>query len=287
MAATQLKGFYDLPPETKGGVFGTAAQICSPLANADVLKCITKPKDKKIKEFIPENFVKTADSFYALSSASKKGTATSIITALTVHILEAAENYALTCKNSRLPFPMFLALDEVANVVKWKDLPEKYSFYRKYGIVMLSILQDYAQGVKLWRKEGMQMLFDNANINMYLGNVVDEEYNKKLTEIAGKYEITQKNKTFNSKDLFSSSTQRNDQEKFIYEISDFASWPLPGTVKFGMFLKKNLAKPGRAFLFGKGYKTIIELIPYFQRANGKELSLKQKMYEKMRIENGK
>ena len=45
-------------------------------------------------------------------------------------------------------------LDEAANVCRWRDLPNLYSHYGSRGIILMTILQSWSQGVEVWVSPG-------------------------------------------------------------------------------------------------------------------------------------
>ena len=50
-------------------------------------------------------------------------------------------------------------LDEAANVCRWRELPNLYSHYGSRGIVLMTILQSWSQGVEVWGRDGMRKLW--------------------------------------------------------------------------------------------------------------------------------
>ena len=72
-----------------------------------------------------------------------------------------------------MPIPMLIVLDEAANIVRWRDLPKQYSHFGSRGIVVMTILQSWAQGVRCWGAEGMDALWSAANIKV-LGSGLDD-----------------------------------------------------------------------------------------------------------------
>ena len=72
-----------------------------------------------------------------------------------------------------LALPLVAVLDEVANVCRWRELPDLYSHYGSRGIVVLSILQSWAQGEGCWGEQGMRKLWDASNVKIFAGGVTD------------------------------------------------------------------------------------------------------------------
>nr|WP_240675167.1 TraM recognition domain-containing protein [Cellulomonas endophytica] len=75
---------------------------------------------------------------------------TGLVGALTVAVAEAAEELATRSPGGRLRNPLLGVLDEAANVCRWRELPNLYSHYRSRGIVLMTILQSWSQGLEVW-----------------------------------------------------------------------------------------------------------------------------------------
>lgn len=67
-----------------------------------------------------------------------------LVTALTIAVVEAAEEFASRSAGGRLATPLLGVLDEVANVCRWRALPDRYSHYGSRGIVLMTVLQSWS-----------------------------------------------------------------------------------------------------------------------------------------------
>jgi len=84
---------------------------------------------------------------------------------------------------------MMAVLDEVANVCRWRELPDLYSHYGSRGIVMEAFLQSWAQGVECWGPEGMKKLWSAANIGVYAGGAKEEQFLEGLSRLCGEVDV--------------------------------------------------------------------------------------------------
>ena len=141
------------------------------------------------RELDPHEFVQTSATMYSLSKEGR-GSAGPLVTALTVAITEAAEDLAKASPGGRLPVPMVAVLDEAANVYRWRELPNLYSRYGSRGIVLLTILQSWSQGVEVWGRDGMRKLRSAANIKVYGGGVSEVEFLGELSQLIGDFDLT-------------------------------------------------------------------------------------------------
>lgn len=80
---------------------------------------------------------------------------------------------------------MIGVLDEAANVCRWRELPNLYSHYGSRGIVLMTILQSWSQGVEVWGRDGMRKLWSAANIKVYGGGVAEAEFLNELAQLVG------------------------------------------------------------------------------------------------------
>lgn len=243
LSADSLAGVINAPDKQRAGIYGTAQQSAQFLINRKVTRWVTpRGQDDPRPQFNPHQFVRDGGTLYSLSKEGQ-GTAGPLVTALTVAVVEAAEDYAKTCPNGRMPSPLVGVLDEAANVCRWKDLPDLYSHFGSRGIVLMTILQSWAQGVECWGERGMEKLWSAANIRVYGGGVSDANFLERLSKLIGDYDVTSGSATY-SKEGRSHSQQM--QRHNIMEVSDLASMP-----------------PGRAVVFPSGIPaTMVKTVPW-------------------------
>lgn len=241
--AAGLQGKYTTADVTRSGIFSQAAQMAAPLSRAESLKWVT-PRDGA-QRFSAEDFVRSrADCCYVLSKEGADNAA-ALTTALTAAIMTAAEKYGEEC-GGRLPVPLVAALDEAANCVRWPQLPALYSHYGSRSIILMTILQSYAQGVNVWGEQGMEALWSASNITLYGGGVRDDKLLTKMEALIG--EAAEKEKSVSSsKDGRSTSTSY--RERKILTVADLAA-----------------LQSGRAVVFASKRRPLIaELEPFWER----------------------
>jgi type IV secretory pathway TraG/TraD family ATPase VirD4 len=98
----------------------------------------------------------------------------------------------------RLPVPLLAVLDEAANVVRWRDLPKQYSHFGSRGIVVMTMLQSWAQGVRAWGADGMNALWAAANIRVIGSGVDDTMFLRERSEAIGDYDSISKSTSYSS-----------------------------------------------------------------------------------------
>ena len=87
------------------------------------------------------------------------GSAGYLVLALTVVTVEAAEELASVSPGGRMPNPMLGVLDEAANVCRWRDLSDLYSYCGSRSIPIMAAFQSWSQGIGVFGEEGMFKLW--------------------------------------------------------------------------------------------------------------------------------
>jgi type IV secretory pathway TraG/TraD family ATPase VirD4 len=247
LLSDMVMGHIREPEKQRAGVYGTARQMVSCLTDRDVSQWVTPQRDTTVDtdprpQFVPEDFVRGKGTLYSLSREGV-GTAGPLVTALTVAVVEAAEKYATSQPGGRLATPLLGILDEAANVCRWKALPDQYSHYGSRGIILMTILQSWSQGVEVWSLEGMRKLWSASNVKIYGGGVSEVGYLDELSRLIGQYSYINVSRS-HSKHGSSSSRQENKDE--ILSVADLTALP-----RF------------RAILLASGAPaTMIEIIPW-------------------------
>ena len=244
-AATSLEGFMGMPAETRGSVYGGAVRIMHFLNNTRLMRWVTPVKD--MPEFHPSEFVKTKQTLYCLSQEGR-GSATQIVTPLTVAVVEAATAYATSQPGGRLSTPMLIELDEAANVCRWNELPSQYSHFGSRGLCVDTVLQSWSQGERVWGEKGMKALWSAANLKVYGGGVSEPEFLRNLSELIGMHWVDSTQISSSSQGR-SYSTSKASQQRPIATVSDLQALP-----------------QGRAWVFASGaVATLVRLIPFWQQ----------------------
>ena len=92
---------------------------------------------------------------------------------------------------------MVCPLDEVANVCRWRELPDLYSHYGSRGIILMSFLQSWSQGVDVWGEQGMRKLWGAANIRLYGGGSNEQGFLHDISSVCGEMDTRQLTTSYN------------------------------------------------------------------------------------------
>jgi type IV secretory pathway TraG/TraD family ATPase VirD4 len=188
LSASGLAAQYNTDPRTRSGIFGTAKKMVRCLKMSNVHPWISTEGGADRRRFDELDFLENNGTLYSLSLEGR-GSAGPLVSALTEAVVDVAMRKASQSHGGRLPIPLLAVLDEAANVVRWKDLPKQYSHFGSRGIVVMTVLQSWAQGARCWGKEGMEALWSAANIKVLGSGIDDTEFLTQRSEAIGDYEV--------------------------------------------------------------------------------------------------
>lgn len=244
--AEMAQALARLTPRQRDGVIGTARSWITVLTDAAYAAWVTPPVRVRfldtnghihaetipstrtaVTEFSATEFVASAtggsggDTLYALS---KEGTASAgpLTTALVAQVFAAGEALAATAPTRRLATPMLFILDEVANVVRFRDLPDLYSHYGSRGMPILSFLQSWSQGVEVWGETGMTKLWSASNVAIYGGGARDDTFTTSLSNMIGTYDVQ---KWSTSRSRTGSTRSQSWTKEPILTVSELVALP--------------------------------------------------------------
>lgn len=225
MIADRINGIIALTPETRSGVYGSFAKMVAFLANPSILEWIHADSDDPRPRFNAYDFVTSEDTLYLLSQQGRASTAlTASLTAMVAFTAFSRAQSEFQSNHRRLPLPLCCVLDEAANICRWPELSDIYSYFGSAGIPIMTIWQNPSQGAGAFGETSFKSLYDNANIKVYLGGISDTKFLKDLSDQVGKYELMRSSlsDTAGGKRNISRSVQTDD----ILSVARLAEWPV-------------------------------------------------------------
>jgi type IV secretory pathway TraG/TraD family ATPase VirD4 len=194
-AAASLLGRMHGAPETRDGVYETARTAAQCLRDDAILAWVTPPphqcsalRDQPPLEDLDTTAVATSRQTVYLLSKDGAGAAAPLVAALTDRILRDATRAAERA-GGRLDPPLVVVLDEAANVCRIGDLPDLYSHLGSRGIVPVTILQSYKQGVRVWGEHGMDTLWSAATVKVIGPGLDDARLAEDLSRLIGEHDV--------------------------------------------------------------------------------------------------
>lgn len=184
--AAALAGRRNGAPETRDGIYETARTAAQCLRDASIMAWVTPPA-RPLPGFDPDAFAVSADALYLLSKDGA-GAAAPLVAALTDRVMRAAVS-AAERRGGRLDPPMVVVLDEAANICRIADLPDLYSHLGSRGVVPVTILQSYRQGVRVWGEAGMDALWSAATIKLIGPGIDDPKFAGDISRLVGDHDL--------------------------------------------------------------------------------------------------
>lgn len=213
-------------PAQRDGVVGTAKAMVQSLKFVSTLQWVNPLSASDSRpQFSPEQFVREGTGTLYLLSKEGGGSAAALTTALTVAVADAAEEFAMTQPRRRMPVPMVMPLDEIANVCPWKDLPDKYSHYGSKGIIPIAFLQSYSQGEELWGEKGMRKIFSASSVKVIGSGIDEEDFLGKMSSLIGDYTYDTTSDS-SSKNGRSRSVNPDGGKERIMTVADLSAMPI-------------------------------------------------------------
>ncbi|KPI12110.1 hypothetical protein OK074_2731 [Actinobacteria bacterium OK074] len=183
--ADQLQGTVRGAVETRDGIYETARQTVSCLLDPEILAWVTPDPD--VPEFRPADHVLGKDTLYLLSKDGG-GSAAGVIAGIADATMRAGV-VAAERMGGRLDPPMTAVLDEAANVCRISDLPDLYSHFGSRGINVVTLLQSYRQGARVWGEAGMDALWSAATVKLLGAGLDDADFVQKISTLVGQHDV--------------------------------------------------------------------------------------------------
>ncbi|MFF5143302.1 type IV secretory system conjugative DNA transfer family protein [Streptomyces sp. NPDC013157] len=183
--ADQLQGTVRGAVETRDGIYETARQTVSCLLDPEILAWVTPDPD--LPEFVPAVHVLGRDTLYLLSKDGG-GSAAGVIAGIADATMRAGV-VAAERMGGRLDPPMTAVLDEAANVCRISDLPDLYSHFGSRGINVVTLLQSYRQGARVWGEAGMDALWSAATVKLLGAGLDDADFVQKISTLVGQHDV--------------------------------------------------------------------------------------------------
>jgi len=184
--AASLRGAQNGAAETRDGIYQTARTAAKAMTDPEIMAWVTPPALGTLPVFDPDAFAASRDTLYLLSKS--RSAAAPLIAALSDTAMRAAERRAERL-GGRLDPPLVVPLDEAANICRIADLPDLYSHLGSRGIIPVTILQSYEQGVTVWGEHGMAALWGAATKKIIGAGVDSPRLARDLATLVGQHDV--------------------------------------------------------------------------------------------------
>jgi type IV secretory pathway TraG/TraD family ATPase VirD4 len=184
--AASLRGAQNGAPETRDGIYQTARTAAKCLNDEEIMPWVTPPRRIALPAFDPAAFAADRDTLYLLTES--RSAASPLIAALTDAVMRAGRRQAER-GGGRLDPPIVVVLDEAANICRIADLPELYSHLGSRGMIPVTILQSYQQGVAVWGEPGMAALWSASTKKVIGAGIDDPRHARDVATLVGQHDV--------------------------------------------------------------------------------------------------
>ena len=206
---------YRTPPETRSGLWTTAATALAPLLSpaAQAVFC-PEPGEPS---FDAAEFLRSNGTVYLLVEGAKARALAPLITVFLDELLDVAKRTADASPGGRLASPLAIFGDEIANVAPLPQLPGLMSYAGGSGIFATVVFQSKAQAEQQFGHDQAAMIWGAATVKLVLGGVTGPEL-RELSDLAGDYDHTETGRQFHPDGSVTRST--NQQRRRVLEPAD-------------------------------------------------------------------
>lgn len=189
--AQRLRSILNLNPRQLDGVYGHAQTLLRSLADPARARWVVPGPGPELNA---AKFLSSAtgpagpDTLYLLSQEGP-GSSAALVGALAQAVLDEGIRLASRSAGGRLDPPLVAVLDEAANVCRLPQLPNLYSHLGSRGLVVMTFLQSWTQGARVWGEDGMGALWSAATVRIYGGGEADTRFLESLSQLIGEHEV--------------------------------------------------------------------------------------------------
>jgi type IV secretion system protein VirD4 len=179
-----LDNLYRAPAETtRSNLWTTVQTAIAPLLSPTVRDTFTPAQGHGVDL---TSFLRHNGTIYLLVSDKQSVGLAPLISAFVDELIETAKHLADRSPGGRLDPPLAVLGDEIANVSPLPEMPSLMSYAGGSGIFVVLVLQNMAQAIGRWGKDGAAMIWGAATVKLALGGLSGDELDD-LSKLAGTY----------------------------------------------------------------------------------------------------
>ncbi|WP_396655605.1 type IV secretory system conjugative DNA transfer family protein [Microbacterium sp.] len=192
--------------------FGVQGAV-APLAVPQIRDALTpRPGDPV---FDPREFLDAANTLYLIGSSSGASAMGGWLGALLDDIVEVARTTALTSPGSRLPHPLGLVLDEIANMFRWGNLPRIMADGGGRGICTFIVLQALSQAETSWSRAEADTIWAAATAKVLLGGASHVNHLRDIESLLGTRETRRAQRSWSTREAGHSTSEQHERRPLM------------------------------------------------------------------------
>jgi type IV secretory pathway TraG/TraD family ATPase VirD4 len=213
-ALSQAEAVWELEERVRSSVYLTAQVALKGYQDPYVLRTCRPSQPGGLTDITPETVLGTADTpgatLYVISPPTERRYFAPLFSALVASLLDAAFARSED-SGGQLDPPLLVALDEAANIVPIKELPNISSMTAGAGIQLITVLQDLAQAHLNWGDSMWTLVTNHYGGRLILGGTVEPAMLKWAGEMLG--EVDRDRRSISRAGLFGKRTKTVSPER--------------------------------------------------------------------------
>ncbi|ATL88765.1 type IV secretory pathway, VirD4 component (plasmid) [Streptomyces malaysiensis subsp. malaysiensis] len=200
---------------TGDGIFTTLSNALAWMANPKVAATVLPGPGE---HFDAEAFLLNRGTLYMIGSDKPGSVVAPLFVMFADYLRACAINLGNKNESGRMDPPVLWALDEIANIIplpvdKW--MPDSGG----RGITLVIVIQSRAQLYDVWGEQRGRVIWDDANVRLFLRGIGDRSVRDDISAMCGTYE--KKRKTTTTRDGTSSYSETPEQVPTIRQDKIF------------------------------------------------------------------
>lgn len=181
MACDVLAGIEKTDERERSSIFSATAGVLAAY-NADSTR-----RNAAHPNFDADRFVRSCDTVYVTAPAHEQALCAPLVVGLLEQIRHAAYRQA-AASTERREAPVYMCLDEVANIAPIHDLPALVSEAGGQGLHVLVCLQDLSQARKRWGEQAADGFLSLFQTKLILDGIADPKTLEAISLALGEYD---------------------------------------------------------------------------------------------------
>lgn len=181
IAADVLAGIARTDERERSSILSATAGVLSAY-NADATR-----RNAVHPNFDADHFVRSADTLYITAPANKQALCAPLVVGLLEQIRQATYRHAAE-RTDRAHPPVYMCLDEVANMAPIHDLPALVSEAGGQGLHVMVCLQDLSQARKRWGDDSADGFLSLFQTKVVLNGIADPKTLEAISLCLGEYD---------------------------------------------------------------------------------------------------
>lgn len=202
IAADVLAGIAKTDERERSSILSATAGVLSAY-NADAVR-----RNAAHPNFDADHFVRSTDTLYITAPAHKQALCAPLVIGLLEQIRHATYQHAPIAMQERRS-PVYVCLDEVANMAPIHDLPALVSEAGGQGLHVMVCLQDLSQARKRWGDDAADGFLSLFQTKVVLNGIADPKTLEAISLCLGEYD----------RQLVTHTLGRSETETGFFEIS--------------------------------------------------------------------